>query len=84
MVTELFDEALFEKIWAAMADTTTLNTGSRSGINTRLQRNIQSNFSRQMHVLECLFYITKIYLSRVRKHVEGPYFSPDKMQTDSV
>ena len=84
MVTELFGEALLEKTWSVMADTTSLNTGNRSGINTRLQRHIQSNFGYGIHVLECLFHTTEILLSRVIKHVEGPYFSPDKMQADSA
>jgi len=84
IVADQFNESILRKTWSIIADTTSLNTGRRSGINTQLQSYIQTNFAHEVHVLECLFHITEVLLSRAIKHIEGAFFSPDTMQAGSV
>ena len=67
-----------------MVDYCRHDNGRRSGINARLQNYIHSIFGHDVHVLECLFHITEILLSRVIKNIEGSSFSRDTMQPDFV
>ena len=46
-----------------MSDTTALNTGKMSGLNKWLSDFYKLHYDRNIHLLECLFHVNKIYFT---------------------
>ena len=66
---------------SVMADTTSMNTGKKKGINSRL---VQHMNKQAIHILECQFHVNEILLNHVIKHIDGKLVAPDRMHPDSV
>jgi len=67
------------KIYSVMSDTTSMNTGRKTGVNKRLRDYISVNFKHDAHALECMFHVNEIYLSHVIKEVEGKSKGPQAL-----
>ena len=68
------------KIYSVMADTTSLSLGKISGINKRLADYFRQVVGRDIHTLECMFYVNEIYFSHVKTAIEGKTKGPGAMQ----
>ena len=54
-----------------MADTTSLNTGKKAGVNKRLDDHFSAEVGHDIHTLECMFCVDEIYFDHVVTFVEG-------------
>ena len=54
-----------------MANTTSLNTGKRTGFNKRLVDHFNTKKGDSIHTLECMFHVNEIYFDHVVDFVEG-------------
>ena len=54
-----------------MADTTALNTGKKSDVNTRLVKYFNETIGRDIHTLKCLFHVKEVYLSHIVSMING-------------
>ena len=63
-----------------MADITALNTGKKSGINTRLVKYFNKTIGNDIHTLECLFHVIEIYLIHLISMIEGKKKGPEMME----
>ena len=69
-ITEEISNQCLQNVSSVMADTTALNTGKKSGVNTRLAEYFNT-IGHDIHTLECLFHVNEIYLTHVISMVEG-------------
>ena len=54
-----------------MADTTSFNSGKKSGVNKGLVDLLNENVGHDIHVLECMLHVNEIYFSHVISTIEG-------------
>ena len=62
----MYKQCFFDK-----ADTTSLNSGKKSGVNKRLVDLFNDNVGHDIHALECMFHVNEIYFSHVISTIEG-------------
>ena len=72
------------KVYSVMADTTSLNSGEKSGINKRLVDYFQSSVGHDVHTLECMFHVNEIYFSHVLSAIEGKTKGPGAVQEGAL
>ena len=65
------NESILRKVYSVMSNTTALHTGKISGVNKRLTDFYKSRHHRNIHLLECLFYVNEIYLTHIIAKIEG-------------
>ena len=70
--------------FSIMADTTSLNSGKKSGVNKRLVDLFNKNVGHDIHVLECMFHVNEIYFLHVISTIEGKIKGPVAMQDDAL
>ena len=58
-------------VFSIMADTTSFNSGKKSGVNKRLLDFYNENVGHDIHELECMIYVNEIYFSHVISTTEG-------------
>ena len=66
-ITEEISNTCLQNIDSVMADTTAVNTGKKSGINTRLVEYSNKTIGHDIHTLECLFHVNEIYSTHVSR-----------------
>ena len=71
-------------VFSIMADTTSLNSVKKSGVNKRLVDLFNENVGRDIHVLECMFHVNEIYFSHVISTIEGKTKGPGAMQDGAL
>ena len=71
---------VLNKVFSIMSDTTSLDTGKVSGVNKRLTDFYMKYHGRNIHSLECLFYVNEIYLSHIIAKIEGKKKGPGTSQ----
>ena len=79
-ITEEISSKCLQNVYSIMADTTALNTGKKSGVNTRLEGYFNNTVGHDIHSLECLFHVNEIYLTHVISMVKGKKKGPDMME----
>ena len=84
LTIEVLDASRLVKTLSVVADTTSVNTGSEQGVNTRLQTFFSNQFGINIHVLECLFHINELLLTHVLDHVEGKTTGPGRRPPGSA
>ena len=67
---------VLNKVFSIMSDTTSLNTGKVSGVNKRLTDFYKKYHGRNIHSLECLFHVNKIYLSHIIEKLKAKRKGP--------
>ena len=70
-IIDIIDKPLLSRVYSIMADTTTVNTGKKYGMNKRLEEYFKSNIGHQIHTLKCLFHTNKIYFTYAKNFLEG-------------
>ena len=71
-------------VFSLMADTTSLNSGKKSGVNKRLVDLFNENVGHDIHALECMFHVSEIYFSHVISTIEGKTKGPGAMQDSAL
>ena len=72
------------KVYSVMADSTSLNSGEKSGINKRLVDYFHSSVGHDIHTLECMFHVNEIYFSHMLSAIEGKTKGPGAMQEGAL
>ena len=67
-----------------MADTTSLYSGKKSGVNKRIVDLFNENVSYDIYELECMFYVNEIYFSHVISTIEENTKGPEAMQDGAL
>ena len=68
-----------------MADTTSLNSGKKSGVNERIVDLFNENVGYDiLHVLECMVYVNEIYFSHVISTIEENTKGSEAMQDGAL
>ena len=80
----MFIKSILDKVYAVMSDTTALNTGKMSGVNKRLADFYKLHYDRNIHSLECLFYVNKIYFTQAIAKIEGKKKAPGTVEHGSL
>ena len=71
VITEHVDQHILDKVYSVTSDNTALNTGKMSGVNKRLADFHKLHHDRNIHLLECLFHVYKIYFTHAIAKIEG-------------
>ena len=71
-------------VFSIMADTTSLDSGKKFGVNKRLVDFFNENVGHDIHVLECMFHVNEIYFSHVISTIEGKTKGPGAMQDGAL
>ena len=82
--TENVDQSILDKVCSVMPDTTALNTGKMSGVNMRRADFYKLHHDRDIHLLECLFHVNKIYFTHAIAKIEGKKNGPGTMEDGSL
>ena len=82
-ITEISNRCL-QNMYSVMADTTALNAGKKSGVNTRLAEYFNNTVGHDIHTLKCLFHVNEICLTHVISMVEGKKRGPDLMEDGAL
>ena len=83
-ITEEISIQCLQNVYSIMADTTAVNTGKKSGVNTRLVQYFKETIGHDVHTLECLFHVNEIYLTHVISMVDGRKKGPGMMEDGSL
>ena len=70
--------------FSIMVDTTSLNSGKKSGVNKRIVDLFNENVGHDIYVLECMFYANEIYFSHVISTIEENTKGPGAMQDGAL
>ena len=83
-ITEEINIQCLQNVYSIMADTTAVNTGKKSGVNTRLVQYFKETIGHDVHTFECLFHVNEIYLTHVISMVDGRKKGPGMMEDGSL
>ena len=73
-----------ENVACLMADTCSLNTGSKAGVFRRFELHYMRTFEKDILALECLYHTTELILGAAISHFDGESASPGSLQSGSV
>ena len=79
-----FSPMFLRKILCLVADTTSVNTGCKTGAFKRIKDYLLTNYGIEVHALECLMHVVELLFRYFFLLIEGPAKSPDKLQKDAV
>ena len=67
-----------------MADTCSLNTGSKNGIFRQIENHMKRNYDKDILALQCLYHVNELLLHKVITHFDGSTTSGSSLQGDAV
>lgn len=78
-VLKTMDQELLKKVFVVIADTTSLNTGCKTGVFRQLKDYFKKEFNRDIHTVECLQHVIELLFRHFFLQLEGPSKAPDKL-----
>ena len=73
-----------KNLLCVLADTTSVNTGTKGGIFHLLELYMKQNIGQDILALECLFHVNELLLHKVMTFYDGVSSSPNSLRADAV